>query len=129
MPRGWLLLLCAFLFVWEPLRFAGDLTGSLGTIGMRGAPVVIELVAHGAIAAISVAAAWGLWIRNPRSPTLASMAMAASAAATIQSLNWSRLPANALPGERLPLSILAVAHAAGWIAYLRRSRRVRAAYE
>jgi hypothetical protein len=128
MPRGWLLLLCAFLFVWEPLRFAGDLSGSMGTLAMRGLPGVVELAAHGAIAAIAVAAAWGLWIRTPRAPMLASIAVAASALATIQSLYWSYLPGNAVPGERLPLSIVAIAHAAGWIAYLLKSRRVRIDY-
>jgi hypothetical protein len=129
MPRGWLLLLCVFLFVWEPLRFAGELTGSVGTLEMRGTLGVAELAAHAAIAAIAVAAAWGLWIRNPQSPLWASIAVAASAAATIQSMYWSRLPGNAVPGERLPLSIAAIAHAAGWIAYLRKSRRVRTVYQ
>jgi hypothetical protein len=126
---NWILILCAFLFLWEPLRFAGELAGSLGTIGMRGALGVIELAGHAAVAATAVAAGWGLWIRNPRSPALAAIAVAASAAATIQSLYWTRLPGSAVPGERLPLSILAIAHAAGWIAYLRRSRRVRAVYD
>ena len=129
MPRGWLRVLCVFLFVWEPLRVATEFSGSIGTIGMRGAAGVAELGVHAAIAAIAVAAAWGLWIRNPHSPTLASIALGASAAATIQTLYWSRLPGNAVPGEKLPLSILAIAHAAGWITYLRRSRRVRAVYE
>jgi hypothetical protein len=128
MPRGWLLLLCGFLFVWEPLRVAGDLSGSIGTLAMRGAPGVVELAAHAAIAIASAAAAWGLWIRNPRAPMLASIAVAASAMATIQSLNWTYLPGNAVPGEALPLSGVAIAHAAGWIAYLRKSRRVRIDY-
>jgi hypothetical protein len=128
MPRGWLLLLCAFLFVWEPLRFAGDLSGSIGTLAMRGTPGVVELAAHAAIAMGSAAAAWGLWSRNPRAPMLASIAVAASAMATIQSLYWTYLPGNSVPGEALPLSIAAIAHAAGWIAYLRKSRRVRIDY-
>lgn len=128
-PRGWLLLLCGFLFTWEPLRLATELSGSLGTMGMRGIAGVVELGAHAAIAALAVAAAWALWIQNPQSPALASMALAASAATTVQTLYWSRLPGNAVPGEQLPLSILAIAHAAGWIIYLRKSRRVRAACE
>jgi hypothetical protein len=128
MPRGWLLLLCAFLFVWEPLRFADDLSGSIGTLAMRGTPGVVELAAHAAIAIVSAAAAWGLWIRNPRAPMLASIAVAASAMATVQSLYWTYLPGSAVPGEALPLSIAAIAHAAGWIAYLRKSRRVRIDY-
>jgi hypothetical protein len=128
MPRGWVLLLCVFLFVWEPLRFAGDFLGSMGTLAMRGTPGVVELAAHAATAIVSAAAGWGLWVRNPRAPMLASIAVAASAAATIQSLYWSYLPGNAVPGERVPLSMVAIAHAAGWIAYLRKSRRVRIDY-
>jgi hypothetical protein len=128
MPRGWLLLLCAFLFAWEPLRFARDLSGSIGTLAMRGTPGVVELAAHAVIAVASAAAAWALWIRNPRAPMLASIAVAASALATIQSLYWTYLPGNAVPGEALPLSGAAIAHAAGWIAYLRKSRRVRIDY-
>jgi hypothetical protein len=128
MPGGWLLLLCVFLFVWEPLRFAGDLSGSVGTLAMRGAPGIVELIAHAATAVVSSAAAWGLWIRNPRAPTLASIAVAASAVVTIQSLYWSYLPGHAVPGQELPLSMVAIAHAAGWIVYLRRSRRVRLDY-
>ncbi len=128
MPGGWLLLLCVFLFVWEPLRFAVDLSGSMGTLGMRGTPGAIELAAHATTAIIAVAAGWGLWIRNPRAPMLASIAVAASAMVTIQSLYWLYLPGNAVPGERLPLSIVAIAHAAGWMAYLRKSRRVRIDY-
>ena len=127
-PRGWLLLLCVFLFVWEPLRVAGELTGSIGTLGMRGLAGAIELAVHAAVAVVAVAAGWGLWIRNPQAPALAGFAVAASAAVTIQSLYWSSLPGNAVPGEQLPVSVVALAHAAGWILFLRRSRRVRAAY-
>jgi len=127
-PPGGLLLLCAFLFAWEPLRVAGELTGSIGTMGMRGVAGAIELAVHAAVAMLAVAAGWGLWIRNPHAPALAAFAVAASAAVTIQSLCWSRLPGNIVPGERLPLALVALAHAAGWIAFLRKSRRVRAAY-
>ena len=127
-PRGWLLILCVFLLVWEPLRLAGELTGSMGTMAMRGVAGAIELAVHAAVAAIAVAAGWGLWIRNPQAPAVASVAVALSAAVTIQSLCWSSLPGDAVPGERLPVSLMALAHAAGWIAFLRRSRRVRAVY-
>jgi hypothetical protein len=129
MARGWVLVLCAFLLVWEPLTFGGELAQSLGTLGMRGPLAVVELFAHAAVAAIAVAAAWGLWIGNPQAPAVAAIALAAWAAIAVQSLYWTRLPGNAAPGEKLPLAIAAVAHAAGWIAYLRRSRHVRAVYD
>lgn len=127
-PRGWLLLLCAFLFAWEPLKLAREVTASSTTLGMRGAAAFVELIAHAGVAALAVAAAWALWIGNPRAPAFAAVAVAGSAAAAVQSLYWSRLPSDIVPGHRLPLALGAVAHAAGWIAYLRRSRRVRALY-
>ncbi len=129
MPGGWLTVLAVFLIVREPLRFGGELTASLGTLGMRGVPALIELATHAVVAILAVAAGWGLWIRNPQSPSLAAVAIAASAAVTVQSLYWSSLPGSAVPGEKLPLSFIAIVHAAAWIAYLRRSRRARALYE
>jgi hypothetical protein len=127
-PRGWLLLLCAFLCTWEPLRVAREVTASFGTLSMRGPAAVVELIAHAAVASLAVAAGWALWIANPRAPVFAAVAVAGSAVVAVQSLFWSRLPGDIIPGQRLPLALGAVAHAAGWIAYLRRSRRVRALY-
>lgn len=126
--RGWLLLLCVFLFVWEPRKLTGELGASLGTLSMRGPAAVVELLAHAAVAALAVAAAWALWIGNPRAPALAVLALAASAATAVQSLYWSWLPGQTMPGDHLPLAVLAVAHAAVWIAYLKLSRRVRTTY-
>jgi uncharacterized protein DUF2569 len=125
---GWLLPLCVFLFVWEPRKFAGELGASLGTMSMRGPGAVVELLAHAAVAALAVAAAWALWIGNPRAPALAVVALAASAVTAVQSLYWSWLPGHTMPGDHLPLALVAVAHAAAWIAYLRISRRVRTTY-
>jgi hypothetical protein len=125
MPRGWLLIVCVFLLAWEPLRIAAEFEGSIGTIGMRGAWGVAELLAHAAIAACAVASGWALWSGNPAGPRLAVYALAASAAASVQSLYWSALPHQTVPSERLPFAILAVVNAAVWIIYLKRSRRVR----
>jgi hypothetical protein len=127
-PFGWLLPLCLFLFVWEPRKLAGELAGSLGTLSMRGPGAVAELLAHALVAAVAVSAAWALWIGNPRAPALAVIALTASAAAAVQSIYWSSLPGQITPGDRLPLAVVAVLHAAGWIAYLRLSRRVRTTY-
>ncbi len=128
-PRGWLLLLAAWLFLWEPMRLAGELAASVGTIGMRGTGGVVELAAHAVVAALAATAAWGVWIRHPRAPAVASLALAASAAVAVQSVYWSYLPGDVAPGQQLPRAAAAIAHAAGWMTYLLRSRRVRAAFD
>ena len=92
-----------------------------------GRPAAIELGAHGVVAALSFAAGWALWQASPAGPMLATIAIAAGAAAGVQSLYWSVLPNNVFPSDRLPLSILIVTTACAWVVYLRRSKRVRTA--
>jgi hypothetical protein len=57
------------------------------------------------------------------------VALAGSAGVSVQSLYWSVLPRQTLPDDRIILAGAAIVHAAAWIAYLRRSRRVRALYD
>ncbi|HEX6974239.1 MAG TPA: hypothetical protein VF147_07555 [Vicinamibacterales bacterium] len=118
--------LAIFLMAWEPMRVAAEFQSSYGTIGMRGWPAGVELVAHAAIAAFCAAAGWAVWTRSPAGPALAPYAVAASAAATVQSLYASSLPHQTVPGEQLPFAVIAVANAVAWIAWLRRARRVQA---
>jgi hypothetical protein len=125
---GWLLLLCAYLGVWRPMTMASEVSATLGSLGMRGPAGVSELSVHAAVTAFAVAAGWGLWIGNPKAPVFAEMALVACALASVQSLYWTRLPSDTMPGDRLPLAIVAIAHAAGWMSYLRKSRRVRALF-
>jgi hypothetical protein len=92
---------------------------------MRGPAGVAELSAHAVVTAFAFASGWALWIGNPNAPALTEIALVACAAATVQSLYWTWLPHNTMPGDRLPIAAVAVVHAAGWVLYLRRSRRVR----
>jgi hypothetical protein len=125
MPRGWLLLLCVILLAWWPAGFALELAETLPSIAMRGPLGALELAAHGVVAALSVAAFRTLWTAAPVGPLLAKTALIGSAAASVQSLYWSVLPHQTKPGDELPLAIVAVVHAAVWVAYLGRSRRFR----
>jgi len=126
MARIWLLLLCAVLTIWQPLSFAVEASSSLGTLGMRGAAGAVELVVHGAVAALSAAAGWALWQSSPGGPKLARVAIVAGAIIGVQSLYATALPSNVFPSDRLPLAMVTVIHAALWIAYLWRSTRIRA---
>lgn len=127
-PGGWLLLLCAYLGVWRPMTMAAEVSATLGSLGMRGPAGVAELSVHAAVTAFAVAAGWGLWVGNPKAPVFAEVALVACALACVQSLYWTRLPSDTMPGDRLPLAIVAIAHAAGWMSYLRKSRRVRSLF-
>jgi hypothetical protein len=121
-----ILLLGFVLCVWTPARFAIELGATLPSIGMRGPLAVLELLAHGGIAAASAAAGWALWTGRPPARPLARFALMASAAQTVQALYWSVLPQQTPPGSELPLASLALAHAALWLIFLSRSARVRA---
>jgi len=124
MGRLWLLLLCAVLMLWQPLNFAAEASSSLTTLGMRGVFGAVELVVHGAVAAVSFAAGWALWQSAPGGPKLARVAVIAMAIVGVQSLYSTALPSNVFPSDRLPLAILTVAHSAVWLAFLRRSARI-----
>ena len=122
MSRGVRWLLSATLLLWRPLDFAVELPSTLSSLGMRGAPAVIELLFHGAVAALAVAAVRALSNAMPSGLWLARAALAGSAAATVQSFDWSVLPHQTMPGDKLPLATLGVVVAGGWLVYLRRHR-------
>jgi hypothetical protein len=125
MARAWLLLLCLALLLWRPLDYLSELPQSLTTMGMRGLPGAIELFVHGIVAALAVAAAQALWSERPSGPSLAAVALIGSAAATVQTVYWTALPHQTVPGSERLISALAIGHAAIWLLYLGRSRRIR----
>jgi hypothetical protein len=124
MPRALMLLLCATLLVWRPLDFAFEFPMVLPSLRLRGAAGVLELVAHGAVAALAVAAVRALASGLPSALLLARAALVASVAATVQSHYWSVLPHQTMPGDRLPLAVGSVIVASLWLAYLRRFREL-----
>lgn len=121
-PRWAVRALAIFLFVWEPLRVAGELLSSIASLGMRGPLAIVELIAHGAVAVLAIAASRALWDGAPHASRLAIAALIASAAVSAQTLYSSRLPQQTAPGQPLPFAILAVLFSTGWIVYLRRAR-------
>ena len=121
----WIALLAGILGVWVPLNFSAELATTLPSVGMRGVVAVVELIAHGAAAALSASAGYALWLRRPHGPMLARAALVINALVAIQRHYWSILPSQTMPGDELWLSIAAVLHAAAWLLFLQRSSRVR----
>ena len=85
---------------------------------------MIELLFHGAVAALAVAAVRALSSAQPSGVQLARLALLGSVAATVQSFYWSALPHQTMPGDKLPLSLLAIVVSGCWLLYLRRARPV-----
>jgi hypothetical protein len=121
----WIALLAGILGAWVPLNFSAELATTLPSIGMRGPLAVLELTAHGAATALSVAAGYALWLRRPHGPMLARAALVINALVAVQRHYWSILPSQTMPGDELWLSIAAVLHSAVWLVFLQRSARVR----
>jgi hypothetical protein len=118
MPRGWALLLSAYLLGWVLLTLATEVLSVLPSIGRRGPIAVAELVAHGLSAVVCASAGRMLLIRAPSARVFSAAAIVLSALVSIQSLYWTMLPRNTAPSDRLPLAILVCCHAAFWLALI-----------
>lgn len=123
MPRGWTLVLCFILLVWQPLNFAAEATAAFSTLGMRGIRGVVELSVHGLVAATSAAAGMALFQRSPAGPVLATVALVGIAITSVQGLYWTVLPNNTFPSDRLPIAAATMLHSAAWVVALYRTRR------
>ena len=121
MPSAAVWLLSATLLVWRPLDFAVEFSSTLSSLEQRGLIGVVELLAHGAVAALAVAAVRALWNAMPSGTLLARAALVASALTTAQSHYWSVLPHQTMPGDRLPMVVTAIVVAAVWLLYLRKA--------
>ena len=115
MPRGWALLLCAYLLIWSPISFGIELFATLPSLATRGSIARAELLFHGASTVMSATAGCMLLVRNPAAPLAAAVAVIVSGGASIQSLFWTMLPRQVAPGERLPLALLTGGHSLFWL--------------
>jgi hypothetical protein len=123
MHRALTLLLCAYLLVAVPAGFASELFSTWPSLGMRGAPAVLELGLHAVGAVICATAGYLLLTRAPAAWTAGMVAVVADAAESLQSLYWTSLPRQTAPGERVPLTIFVAALALFWLWVLRRGAR------
>jgi hypothetical protein len=116
-------LVAALLVFLEPLRFAAEGLAVLPTITYRGASAIAELVVHAAVAALSATAGFALWNRSPDGRRLATIAVLAVTARSIQSLTWSVLPNNTPPGSELLSAAVSIVVSGVCLLVLRRTSR------
>jgi hypothetical protein len=126
--RGWLLLLCVLLTIWQPASFALVAATQLGTATAADGQRVLFLAARLLVTALGMAAGIALLRGQPTGVPLARAALALAALEAVVRLS-SRQGLNvAPPGMRLPAAALVVAYNAVWLVYLSRSRRVKQTY-
>lgn len=122
---GWLLILCLFLGVWQPLTLANLAAALLAALPVRGAVLAFLLAARVIVTAFGMAAAIAISHRDPHAASMAKAALVLSAGAEVFVYTTSYFPSNRLPGDTLRYVAWSVAVHGAWLAYLIRSRRVR----
>ena len=125
---GWLLVLCRLLIVLHPLSLAVTASNVMNALFVRGAPVAIVLLMRLAVVAFGVAAGRMLQNVRPGAVELARVALLASAALDVFVYTTPFFPSNRMPGDTTFYLIASLAYHGVWIAYLARSKRVRATF-
>jgi hypothetical protein len=122
---GWLLMLCLFLAIWQPLNLALIAAGVLAALPARGWPLALLLVARVMVTAFGVAAAIAIYHRHSGAAIFAAFALALSTAADLFVYTTPYFPSNRLPGDTPWYIACSMATHGAWLAYLLRSDRVK----
>jgi len=125
---GWLLLLSRLLIVAHPLLFAAAAPGWISALPVRGTPLAVMLVVRLLVTAVGIAAGVAITRLHAGAPALTVVALALSGALDVFTFTTSYVPNNRMPGDTPFYIAASLAYHAGWIAYVLRSRRVRATF-
>jgi len=125
---GWLVLLSRLLVVFHPLSLAVTASNALGSLSARGTAVASVLILRLAVVGFGMAAGRALQGLQPGAVTLARAALIASAATDVFVYTTPYFPNNRLPGDTIYYVAASLAYHGAWLAYLARSKRVRATF-
>ncbi len=126
--RGWLLLLCATLLVWQPINLAFTMSGLVDELTVRGPGLGIILLARLLGAGLGIAAGLALFEVKPSAVSIAKASLVFSAAVDIAVYATPYSPDNRPPGDATIVLAVSLLYYCVWFAYLLRSKRVRATY-
>jgi hypothetical protein len=126
--RGWLLVLCAVLLVWQPLSLGLAASSVLDALPVRGVSLALVLTLRLLVTAIGIAAGLALLAQRGAAVMLAKIALVASAATDVFVYSTPYYPSNRLPGDTLYFIVASLAYHGVWLMYLSRSTRVRNTY-
>jgi len=127
--RGWLLVLCALLLVWQPLNLGLTMAGLVDELSLRGPGLAMILLARLLAAGLGIAAGLSLFQLKPGAVTIAKASLAYSAIVDVLVYATPYSPSNSPPGDATIVLIASLVYYGVWFAYLTRSKRVRATYD
>jgi hypothetical protein len=122
---GWLIVLCAFLLVWQPISFGLVASAMLDRLPMRGLPLALILLTRVVVIGFGIAAGLALLGRRPGAVTLARISLVLTAAMDAFIYATPYFPTNLPPGDAPLYVATSVVCSGAWLLYLARSRRVR----
>jgi hypothetical protein len=126
--RGWLLLLCILLTLWNPGTLALVAAARVESAGTTSTLALVLLGIRFVVTSVGVAAGLALWRKRPGAVTLAKASLMLSAVEVVGRLSTRVGLSDASPGTRLPLALALIVYNSAWFLYLEKSRRVRATY-
>jgi hypothetical protein len=126
--RGWLLLLCGLLLVWQPVNLAMTMSGLVDELPIRGAGLGVILLARLLAAGLGIAAGIALFQLKPDAVTIAKASLLFSALVDIVVYATPYSPNNRPPGDATIVLGVSLAYYGVWFLYLARSKRVSATY-
>jgi hypothetical protein len=125
--RGWLLLLCILLTIWNPVTLAFVAAGRVENASTTTFALTL-LGIRVVVTGVGVAAGIALWHKRAGAVDLAKASLVLSALEVVGRLSSRAGLSEAPPGVRLPLALALVVYNGAWYLYLENSRRVRATY-
>jgi len=125
---GWLLLLCRLLVVFHPLSLAITASNSMSALSARGTAVGLILLLRLVVVGFGMAAGRALQTVQTGAVNMARAALVASVATDVFVYTTPYFPNNRMPGDTIYYVAAALAYHGAWLAYLSRSKRVRATY-
>ena len=123
--RGWLLVLCLALLVWQPISLSLTASRVLESLPVRGLPLVLVLAMRVLVAALGIAAGLALFGRRPGAVTMAKVSLGVSAATDVLVGTTPFFPSNRVPGDTALFIGTSLAYYGAWMIYLFRSQRVK----
>jgi hypothetical protein len=121
-------MLCALLLVWQPLNLGLTASHAVHVLAIRGLPLALLLAGRIVVAGLGIAAGISILRHAPSAISITKVALLLSAAFDVLVYTTPYYPNNRLPGDTALFVGGSLVYYGIWLAYLSRSRRVRATF-